>query len=168
MRTLFTQNFVYMIRSRVPGVNFTNVLQAAFTHAEPKSAIKLLSLTVFFELLGSAHVKAAQRTLVKLTPDCHQLLAFSSELFSSNELLDFLKKETRIFLQLFSSNLKLIWIETTVSLFTHPIRHVCTKFILWVWPGEEHFWLLSRCNLKQSKNFQLTHFNDFTLSWIYK
>ena len=51
-----------------PGVNFTNILQAAFMHADPKSAIKLLNLTVFFALLGSAHVKAAHRTLVKLTP----------------------------------------------------------------------------------------------------
>ena len=50
------------------GVNFTNILRAAFTGADPKSAIKLLNLTVFFALLGSARVKAACRTLVKLTP----------------------------------------------------------------------------------------------------
>ena len=56
-------------REPVAGVNFTNILQAAFTCADPKSAIKLLNLTVFFALLGSAHVKAARRTLVKLTPD---------------------------------------------------------------------------------------------------
>ena len=30
---------------------------------------KLLNLTVFFALLGSARVKAARRLLVKLTPD---------------------------------------------------------------------------------------------------
>ena len=30
-----------------PGVDFTNVLQAAFTRTDPKSAIKLLNLTVF-------------------------------------------------------------------------------------------------------------------------
>ena len=30
-----------------PAVNFTNILQAAFTHSDPKSAIKLLNLTVF-------------------------------------------------------------------------------------------------------------------------
>ena len=36
--------------------------------ADPKSAIKRLNLTVFFELLGFAHVKAACRMLVKLTP----------------------------------------------------------------------------------------------------
>ena len=50
------------------GVNFTNVLRAAFTRADPKSAKKLLNLTVFFALLGSLRGKAARRTLVKLTP----------------------------------------------------------------------------------------------------
>ena len=51
-----------------PGFNFTNILRAAFTRADPKSAKKQLNLTVFFALLGSARVKAACRTLVKLTP----------------------------------------------------------------------------------------------------
>ena len=54
-------------------VNFTNVLQAAFMRVDPKSAIKLLNLTVFFALLGSARIKAACRTLVKLTPDLFRL-----------------------------------------------------------------------------------------------
>ena len=52
----------------IAGVNFTNVLQAAFTPADPKSGKKLLNLTVFFALSGSAGVKAARRTLMKLTP----------------------------------------------------------------------------------------------------
>ena len=51
-----------------PTVNFTNLLRAAFTLADPKSAKKLLDLTVFCTLLVSAHVKAAHRTLMKLTP----------------------------------------------------------------------------------------------------
>ena len=51
-----------------PVVNFTNILQAAFTRADPKSAKQLLNWIVFFALLGSARVKAACRTLVKLTP----------------------------------------------------------------------------------------------------
>ena len=42
-------------------------LRTAFTQADPKSAIKLLNLTVFFAVLGSARVKAARRTSVKLT-----------------------------------------------------------------------------------------------------
>ena len=58
-------------------VNFANILRAAFTCKDAKSAKKLLNLTVSFALLGSARVKAACRTLVKLTPDLlsqHQLM----------------------------------------------------------------------------------------------
>ena len=44
-------------------------------HADPKSATKLLNLTVFLALLGSAFVKAALKTLVKLTPDLDSLKA---------------------------------------------------------------------------------------------
>ncbi len=36
--------------------------------ADPKSAKKTDNLTIFFALLGSARVKAAQRTLMKLIP----------------------------------------------------------------------------------------------------
>ena len=54
---------------RTPGVNFTNILRAAFTRADPKSAKKTVKLSSFIALLGSARVKAARRTLVKLTPD---------------------------------------------------------------------------------------------------
>ena len=50
------------------GVNFTNVLRAAFTHANLKSTKKTIRLSSFFALLGSGHVKAAHRMLVKLTP----------------------------------------------------------------------------------------------------
>ena len=52
-----------------PGVNFTNILQAAFTRADPKIAKKTVKFSSFIALLGSSHVKAARRTLVKLTPD---------------------------------------------------------------------------------------------------
>ena len=51
-----------------PGVNFTNILQAAFTCADPKSAKKTVKLSSFIVLLGSAHVKDAHKMLVKLTP----------------------------------------------------------------------------------------------------
>ena len=37
-------------------------------HKDPKSAKKLLNLTVFMALLGSARIKAARKTLVKLKP----------------------------------------------------------------------------------------------------
>ena len=48
-------------------VNFTNILQSAFTHADPKKCKKTVRLSSFFALLGSACVKAACRMLVKLT-----------------------------------------------------------------------------------------------------
>ncbi len=44
------------------GVNFTNIPRAAFSHT------KTDNFTVFIALLGSPHVKAAHRILVKLTP----------------------------------------------------------------------------------------------------
>ena len=50
-----------------PGVNLTNILRAAFMHADPKGTKKLLDMT-FFALLGPASVKAACRMLMKLTP----------------------------------------------------------------------------------------------------
>jgi len=48
------------------GVNFINALQAAFVRKDPKSA-KRLTTYCFFALLGSRFVKAACRTLIKLT-----------------------------------------------------------------------------------------------------
>ena len=45
--------------------NFTNILRAAFTSTDPKSAIKLLNLTAFFALLGCELVKAVCKLLVK-------------------------------------------------------------------------------------------------------
>ena len=49
------------------GVNFINIIRAAFTRADPKSAIKLLYLNVFFALLGFWCIKAGLKILVKLT-----------------------------------------------------------------------------------------------------
>ena len=54
-------------KTSTPGVNFTNILRAAFTREDPKIAKELLNLIVFFALLGSLCKKAARRTLVKLT-----------------------------------------------------------------------------------------------------
>jgi len=57
-----------LVRLGTTGVNFINVLQAAFVLADPKSAKETVKLSVFFALLGSALAKAAHKTLVKLTP----------------------------------------------------------------------------------------------------
>jgi len=48
------------------GDDFTNILHAA--NADPKSTKKIDDFTVFFALSGSAPVKAARKTLMKLTP----------------------------------------------------------------------------------------------------
>jgi hypothetical protein len=53
----------------MPGVNFINILQAAFTCADPNSAKKIVKLSVFCALSGSVCTKAACKTLLKLTPD---------------------------------------------------------------------------------------------------
>ncbi len=50
------------------GVNFINVLQAAFTCADPKGTKKTDNLTLFFALSGSVHVKTVHKRWVKFTP----------------------------------------------------------------------------------------------------
>ena len=49
------------------GVDFINVFTRSFYTLRSRKHKKLLDLTVFFVLLGSAHVKAARKMLVKLT-----------------------------------------------------------------------------------------------------
>jgi len=49
------------------GVNFFNILWAAFTCADPESIKNIVKLSVFFALSGSVHSKSAHRTLMKLT-----------------------------------------------------------------------------------------------------
>ncbi len=57
-----------MLMKLTSGPNFINVLCTAFTHADPRNLIKTVNLSIFFMLLGSMSVKAAHKTLVKLTP----------------------------------------------------------------------------------------------------
>jgi len=52
-----------------PGVDFINILWEAFTCIDSKSAKKTDTLTIFFEHLGSALVKALHKMLIKLTSD---------------------------------------------------------------------------------------------------
>jgi len=51
------------------GIDFTNILCAAFLHADSKSAKRNNDTTVIFAILRFAHVKALCKTLVKLTPE---------------------------------------------------------------------------------------------------
>ncbi len=81
------------------GVNFTNIIWAAFfTRAIPKSAKKTDGSTVFFALLGSALVKAAHKTLMKLTPIGHR----DSELIECFADVSFKKKIASLYFFLFN------------------------------------------------------------------
>jgi len=73
-----------------PGVNFINVLRAAFAHADTRSIKNAVKSSVSFNLLGSAHIKAARRTLMNLTPGV--TLHFD---FPKNKLFS-LKKQDKI------------------------------------------------------------------------
>jgi len=52
----------------LPGDNFTNILLKGFTLADPKSAKKSDRLTVFFALLVSVRIKAAQKNVGEIDP----------------------------------------------------------------------------------------------------
>jgi len=45
-----------MLMKLALGVDFINILRAAFTSADPESAKKTVKLSFFFELAGSANV----------------------------------------------------------------------------------------------------------------
>jgi hypothetical protein len=64
-----------MLMKLTPGVNFINILQAAFMRAGPESAKKTDNLNVFFAHSGSTHVKAACRMLMKSSPGHHEFNA---------------------------------------------------------------------------------------------
>jgi len=49
-----------------PGVNFTNILPAAFTRRDIKSVKIQSSYQYFFALLGSAHAEVSRKILMKL------------------------------------------------------------------------------------------------------
>jgi len=68
-----------MLKKLTPGVNFIEILWAALTRQDPKSTKKTDDLTVLFVLSGSAHVKAAHKTLMKFTP-----VSISHEVTSNN------------------------------------------------------------------------------------
>ncbi len=55
-------------RGKSPGVNFTNIWRAAFTHADPKSLKIQWSCHYLLALLWSESIKASLNTLMKLTP----------------------------------------------------------------------------------------------------
>jgi len=75
-----------------PGVNFINILHAAFTLVDPKSIKKIDNLTVIFTILGSSQRKAVHKMLMKLTPEAHHqqhsALAFVQHALAKEEEYD--------------------------------------------------------------------------------
>ena len=57
---------------RTVGVNFIKVYTSSFYKWRSQNCKKLQDLTVSFALLGSAHIKAAHKMLLKLTPDLNK------------------------------------------------------------------------------------------------
>ncbi len=66
------------------GVNFTNILFAAFTPEDPKNEKMIVKSSLHLALLFYALVKASGKMLVKLTPD---LLIFQGKKVSAKLLL---------------------------------------------------------------------------------
>ena len=60
--------FQIKVLKKLRGVNFINVFMRSFYPCSSQKCKKLFELTVFFALLGSAHIKAASKILLKLTP----------------------------------------------------------------------------------------------------
>ncbi len=51
-----------------PGLNFVNILRSTFRRADSESVKVQLSCQYHFMFLGSAHIKAGHKMLMKLTP----------------------------------------------------------------------------------------------------
>ncbi len=60
-------NYVQQLIS-IPGVNFINILRAAFGHVDPKSVKRYWGFDWILTLSGSTCVKAVLRMLMKLSP----------------------------------------------------------------------------------------------------
>jgi len=85
-----------MLMKLTPGVNFTNIIWAAFTHADPQSAKKTVKLSVFFALSGSAHAKAGRKTMMKLTPSLSLFMTISTCFNNSPQLECFFSLMTQL------------------------------------------------------------------------
>jgi len=64
---LFYLSIIHLVKL-ISEINFTNILIKVFTRADPKSAKNTVKLSVFFALLGSEHILAECKMLVKSIP----------------------------------------------------------------------------------------------------
>ena len=138
-----------------PGVNFTKLLQAAFTCADPKSAKKLSS---FIALLWSVHVKAAHGTLVKLTLDSD----FSHFMFRKKGCTVHIKIQK--WLQLWEYLLEKykflnVYVVNRTTIRTHIIRGKSLKHgwaIVFVCRGVLRFFRALRATFSEEKQIKAT------------
>ncbi len=56
------------------GVDFTNILRAAFTHLDPKRSKMTVKLSVSFALLGSTVVKTARKLVGEIYTSCSNII----------------------------------------------------------------------------------------------
>ncbi len=108
------------------GVNFTNVLRAAFMLTDPKRTKRQSSHQCIFVLLDSAHVKATCKKLMKSTPRYIPLTLFLFHRYLEKEVINDLSevkqnlKEDQIksikVLWSFKQNLFLIGLHFTICL----------------------------------------------------
>ncbi len=68
MKTLTESDLDHELLNPKSGVNFNNILWAAFMHAHPKIKKDTDDLTVLFVLLGSSRVKAALKNVGEIYP----------------------------------------------------------------------------------------------------
>jgi hypothetical protein len=62
-----------------PGVNFINILRAAFTHADPESVKFQLSRHYHFTLLGYTRIKDAKKNVNEIETWCRRTLRVESK-----------------------------------------------------------------------------------------
>ena len=128
--------------TQTSGVNFTNILGAAFTCADPKSAKKLLNLTVFFALLGSAHVKAAHKHVDEIDPGRRRRHRHQT---STTRDLNVNKSKREIFKAIF--NFSLSWIQSFKKTFCHKTS----------WSSPIFLWIVTQPRLAISNNLNVNN-----------
>ena len=77
----------HLFSSSPPWVNFNNILQAAYTRSDPKSAKKDNHVKQLFALSGSAWVKAARTIVGEIDPSLLLFLLKTFELENGYEEL---------------------------------------------------------------------------------
>ncbi len=76
-------HYFQSFKNVLSSADFTNIFCVAFTHPDPKSANNTVKQTVFFVLLGSAHLKASSKHIDEINP----MLVLIHSAFTSLDLV---------------------------------------------------------------------------------